>query len=267
MYAHRKQEDGAIPRNQWTRRELLTAFRLYCELPFGQMHSKNQHVIRLAGAIDRTPSALAMKLTNIASLDPAIFSTGRKGLTGASRSDRAMWAEMTNDWERFLVEADTACNEFQSAFPDVIAGAELNESSGNFAGQTREAVVALRVGQSFFRESVLSAYNYRCCISGVSKRELLIASHIVPWRVDVNNRLNPKNGLCLSAIHDRAFDAGLISVAANHTLMISKKLRVEANSFVEDTFLKYDGKAINIPEKFYPDSDFLGFHRRKVFRV
>ena len=78
----------------WTRQQLLAAFALYCRLPFGRLHRGNSEIIRVATAIGRSPSALAMKLTNIASLDPAITATGRAGLTGASAADRQMWQEM-----------------------------------------------------------------------------------------------------------------------------------------------------------------------------
>ena len=83
-------------RTGWTRQQLLVAFKLYCELPFGKLHFRNPEIVKFAALIGRTPSALAMKLTNIASLDPAITSTGRKGLKGAAAADRAMWAEMEN---------------------------------------------------------------------------------------------------------------------------------------------------------------------------
>src|SRR5487761_2031235 len=92
----------------WTRQQLLVAFNLYCQLSFGQLHSRTPIIIRYAALIGRTPSALAMKLSNIASLDPAITSTGRKGLAGASSSDRAMWLEMESDWGNFAVEAEQA---------------------------------------------------------------------------------------------------------------------------------------------------------------
>ena len=83
--------------SRWTRQQLLVAFTLYCRLPFGRLHARNPEIIRIAQAIGRTPSALAMKLTNIASLDPEITSTGRSGLKRTSAADRAMWDEMQND--------------------------------------------------------------------------------------------------------------------------------------------------------------------------
>ena len=100
--------------SNWTRQELLVAFALYCRLPFGRLHYKNPEIIRFSKAIGRTPGALAMKLTNIASLDPVITSTGRKGLRGASTNDRAMWVEMQSDWERFAIESEKATSEVES---------------------------------------------------------------------------------------------------------------------------------------------------------
>ena len=92
----------------WTRQQMLVALYLYCQIPFGKMHSRNPEIIKYAELISRTPSALAMKLTNIASLDPAITSSGRRGLRNISLTDKAMWDEMQADWEGFAVEARQA---------------------------------------------------------------------------------------------------------------------------------------------------------------
>ena len=57
----------------WTRDPLLIALRLYMRTPFGRLHGRNPEIIHLATKIDRTPSALAMKACNFASLDPAFL--------------------------------------------------------------------------------------------------------------------------------------------------------------------------------------------------
>src|SRR4051794_40098240 len=90
-------------RRQWTHDELLLAMNLYCQLPFGQFHQKNREVIALARAIGRSPSSVAMKLCNLASLDPAERARGVSGLSGASRADRAIWEEFHQDWEACAV--------------------------------------------------------------------------------------------------------------------------------------------------------------------
>ena len=74
--------------NRWTREQLVVAFALYCRTPFGKMHRTNPAVVELAKRIGRTPSSLAMKLVNFASLDPAITGSGRKGLGNASAADK-----------------------------------------------------------------------------------------------------------------------------------------------------------------------------------
>lgn len=213
----------------WTERELLVAFGLYCRLPFGKLHSGNTLIIRFAERIGRTPSALAMKLVNIASLDPAITSTGRKGLSGASLADKKMWEAMTSDWESFALQSEAAIREMMQNEED-IENLQATDQE-NYAGYDKEVMTKVRVGQNFFRRSVLSAYNYTCCISGLTIPDLLVASHIVPWRDDSSNRLNPKNGLALSALHDRAFDLGIITISEEMTVKVSKVEHAEDDYF------------------------------------
>lgn len=102
----------------WTRQQLLVAFWLYCRLPFGRLDRRNPQVVEFAAAIGRTPSALAMKLVNIASLDPAIITTGRRGLNAVSANDREMWAEMQQDWEAFAIETNGAVEAVQPNQPE-----------------------------------------------------------------------------------------------------------------------------------------------------
>ena len=92
------------------------------------------------------------------------------------------------------------------------------------AGREREATVRVRVNQSFFRDRILSAYNFRCCVTGLTVQPLLTASHIVPWAEDEKNRLNPRNGLCLNALHDRAFDRHLMWIEDGYVIRFSPKL-------------------------------------------
>lgn len=250
----------------WSREQLIIAFKLYCNIPFGKMHSRNPELIRYARVIGRSPSALAMKLTNIASLDPVIRSTGRKGLTGASLADREMWDEMTSDWGHFAEEI--ARTEHAIASGPILKGTQEESSDAltSYVGETRSALIEARLGQGFFRVAVLSSYEYKCCISGLAVPELLVASHIVPWRADAGNRLNPRNGLCLSSIHDRAFDLGLITISPDFRLTLSKRLRMnKSNPYLCHTFHDYADKAICLPEKFLPDPEFLRFHRERIF--
>ena len=246
-------------RHGWTRQQLLVAFNLYCQMPFGKMHSRNPEIIKFAVLIGRTPSALAMKLTNIASLDPAITSTGRKGLEGASAADKAMWQEMQAGWERFAIEAQQAISGFGdiTEFEPTDGDASMQDDVIDYTGSNKTVQTTTRVGQNFFRRSVLSAYEFRCCITGLAIPKLLVASHIVPWRVDETNRLNPRNGLCLTILHDKAFDVGIITIGEDMTVNVSRKYATNADRFFNSTLLAYDGKPIALPEKFRPHAEFL----------
>lgn len=250
-------------RTGWTRQQLLVAFNLYCQMPFGKMHSRNPEIIKYAELIGRTPSALAMKLTNIASLDPAITSTGRRGLEGASATDKVMWEEMQADWERFAVEAQQALSAIggTTEIEVEVSDTSIPDEAVDYTGSNKMVQTTTRVGQDFFRRAVLSAYDYRCCITGLAVPRLLVASHIVPWRVDIKNRLNPGNGLCLSMLHDRAFDVGIITISDDMTVRVSQKHANNADHFFKSAFLAYDGKPIALPEKFRPHAEFLACHR------
>ena len=238
---------------------------MYCRIPFSRLHARNPEIIRIANAIGRTPSALAMKLVNIASLDPEITGTGRTGLKNASASDRAMWDEMQNDWELFAVESDRAMWGVEAPTESLDGTIQVDNIDGR-SGQDRAVQTTARVGQDFFRAAVLSAYNGQCCVTGLSEPKLLVASHIVPWRVDRRNRVNPRNGLLLSALHDKAFDVGLITIDDNLTVRVSRKHPVLNDSFFSTSIEDYDGHPIRPPEKFGPDGEFLAYHREHVFQ-
>ncbi len=256
-------------RMNWTREQLLIAFKLYCQIPFGKMHYRNADIIDYAKLIGRTPSALAMKLTNIASLDPHITSTGRRGLRASSSADKAMWDEMQSDWDSFALEMQEAENHYgeisASAEIGLLKSSEFNDSI-DYSGINRVIQATTRVGQGFFRRAVLSAYDSQCCITGLSIPELLVASHIIPWRVDEKNRINPRNGLCLSTIHDRAFDLGIITISDEMSVTVSKRCRSSNDSFLRMALTSYEGKPIRLPEKFQPDPKFLSYHRQHVFQ-
>ena len=257
--------------SDWSREQLLVAFMLYGEMLFGKFHSRNPEIIRWATRIGRTPSALAMKLSNIASLDPKFVASGRKGLKGVSAADRAMWQEMSSDWGSFSLQIGKAVESFgatESPDNDLIdLGPAMPQLPDSFVGLTRKVVTEARIKQHHFRKWVLSAYSNRCCISGMSVPRLLIASHIVPWKDDPQIRLNPCNGLCLSALHDRAFDAGLIYLDDDLRVVLSRKLaRMKLDDFTRETISDYAGKPIEAPGKFAPDLRFIRIHREEAIR-
>jgi hypothetical protein len=255
----------------WTRDQLLVALNLYCQLDFGKFHQGNPLIIEAAKRIDRTPSALAMKLCNFASLDPAITASGRKGLQGASALDRKIWGEFQQAPDSIGLESQALVDGMatdDAALSTLASTADVQEAPAPsyYAGDTA-ATVKVRRGQHFFRKAVLSSYEGRCCMSGLRHPDLLLASHIVPWSQDANNRLNPANGLCLSALHDRAFDQGLITVTPDLLIRVSSELREgESSTLAAEHLLALEGKPITLPHKFAPDREFLSYHSQEVFK-
>ena len=260
----------ALPR-PWTHDELIVAFNLYCELPFGRLHQRAPEIVRLAALLGRSAGSVAMKLVNIASLDPAVTVSGRRGLGNASVADAAVWAEFHADWEGLALESARIQQSLVRALglPDAIVVADdvpPESGSAAYVGINRAAVVQMRVRQAFFRKAVLASYEGRCCVTGLSAQRLLVASHIVPWADDLKNRLNPRNGLCLSSLHDKAFDAGLMTLSADYRIVMSQA----ANSLADEPFaasglLAYAGQKIRLPAKFTPDEAFLAHHRTRIF--
>lgn len=250
----------------WTREQTLLAFKFYCETPFGQLHANNPKIIALAQLIGRTPGALAMKCVNFASLDPVIRGSGRSGLGNVSGLDREVWHEFHADWNALVDECNSISAKLQAddgnqSPPD---SEILSPEDIDFTGETRTAVVRQRLRQAFFRRAVLSGYRSRCCISGVTDDRFLVASHIVAWRDDPSIRLHPANGICLSTIHDKAFDSYLFSLSDDMRIILSDQLRGTNDAFLKEVFWPIADKAINLPERFSPHPAFIARHREKM---
>lgn len=256
--------NAAKPRINWTRPQTLAALHVYLQLPFGQLHHRNPKIKLLARWMGRTPSSIALKLVNLASLDPVIVASGRSGMANASNQDKTIWAELQADWDAVALEAAASYGQIASLH-GVEADADLVEEMPVLEeGRTRSATVQVRVNQARFRAAVLTSYNATCCISGLQHDKLLIASHIVPWSEDTRNRLNPQNGLCLSALHDRAYDQGLITVMPDYTVRVAPALKSSARDpFMVESLLRFDGKSIRLPERFAPAPTFLERHARR----
>jgi putative restriction endonuclease len=249
----------------WSREELILAVNLYCKLPFGKMHSSNPEVIKLATLIGRTPSSIALKLGNFASFDPSLQERGIKGASNASKLDREIWNEFYNNWEGALLESELLMAKARKT--TIEEQNEVKTSDIPAEGIVKQRLVNTRVNQSIFRTIILANYNQRCCITGISNPQLLIASHIVPWSKDEKNRMNPMNGLALNALHDKAFDAGLITIDADtYTIRVSSKLKMKSTpESILQNFYAFEGKEMFLPDKFLPNRDFLRLHNETCF--
>jgi predicted restriction endonuclease len=256
--------DKAFPTDgNWTTEQTKLAFYFYCQTPFGQLHGRNPKVKALAKLIRRTPDALAMKCCNIASIDPAIKTSGRSGLGNASSLDKQIWQQFHADWDGLADNCEQLLSLLQGE-PETASQDPLSNELAllrDFTGETKQALVKLRVKQTFFRKAVLSGYHHRCCITGLADTRFLIASHIVPWREDASIRLHPGNGLCLSALHDKAFDNYLFSLTDDYRILLSTQLEKTKDAYLQNTFWPLQDKTIELPERFQPEVAFVQRHR------
>jgi len=258
------------PSIKWIREHTLIALNLYCKLPFGQLHRSNPIIMEVADKMGRTANSLAMKLVNLASLDPVQRARGVSGLPGASNQDREMWNEFQANLPTLGVESEEILHNLftkdETKEVDFLEHDRVHLVAPTGPTET-QATVKVRRGQQFFRQAVLTAYDVRCCISGINVPRLLVASHIKPWGKFPDERLNPSNGLCLSSLHDAAFDNGLITLDENLRVVLSKRLQTFfPEPALEQNFVPFAGKEIRLPGKLAePDGEFLRYHRNEIF--
>lgn len=247
----------------WAREQSLIAFRLYCCIPFGRLHRTNPEIIQLAKQIGRTPGAMAMKACNFASLDPAQQARGIKGLPNVSKMDRQIWEEFRENSEQIAAE-------IEEAYHRATEGAEENFSEKEIVLPERatESIRSVRVRnvQSFFRAAIVAAYDGMCAITGIAVPELLTASHIIPWSISEQRRADPTNGICLNALHDRAFDRGLLTIDEKWNIVVATSMRdSSAAEFQQHSFAKIHGQPLRFPAYFYPDPQAMAYHREHIF--
>ena len=90
----------------------------------------------------------------------------------------------------------------------------------------RKGLVTSRVGQGFYRQELIKKFDNKCAVTGINLEEILIASHIIPWRhSNDEERLDIENGILLSPLYDSLFDKNLISFQDNGDIIISKKIQ------------------------------------------
>lgn len=234
----------------------------------GRSTKKRRPSRKLAKLIGRTPGSVSIKLANLARFDPVLQARGIKGMSNGAKGESAIWEEFAAHPEALALESERILAERLGKPLEETSGIETHDLPP--AGVEREALVRLRVKQNFFRKRVLSAYEFRCCVTGLAVRSLLTASHIVPWAEDAANRLNPMNGLCLNALHDRAFDRHLMWIDQDLKIRFSSMLLkpvMEPAKEASAWLASYEGRSLLVPKKFCPGRVFLEKHASRCAKL
>ena len=235
-----------------------------------------------------TDPAEIMRLYAAVKKEQDKFKAGRGGVFGpyVGRGDsyyRKGWCSAALKFFAQFRAANGYAAKFDAALKSSADGAEVAKTAscvklGNLAWcvpegvdpasrEGREAIrqTKTRIGQRVFRRWILGIYGGKCCVTGLDILSVLEASHISDWDEDKANRMNPSNGLCLSATYHKAFDAHLISFDDNYRMVLSKSLKDHCTAQVHrDYFLNFEGDQITKPSKFLPDVKLLAKHREKL---
>lgn len=253
---------------KWTYEETCMAFALYFLIGPSKADGRNPDVQALARTLDRSPASVALKITNIAAFDINRTAQGRVGMSHGSKLDAGMWEDYAREGEPFLDRAldllDNARQGGVSIEFDSLASVERGLEDVPQSTE-RRALVRQRINQGYFRDTLLHIYQGKCCLTGISCPELLVASHIKPWAACETSadRLTARNGLLLNALHDRAFDRGLMTIDKGYRMRVSRRV---GHSVENDRWLwAFDGERIVVPDAYRPAYDFIEYHNDIVF--
>lgn len=243
--------------NIWTKDETILALALYCKVPFRNINKTNPQIIELAKLIGRTPDDVSMKMMCFCQFDSNLV---KSIIVQENSLEKDVWDEYNHNMEALSETVDKV-----PYMKDFIGSGDVADNLPS--GDTKIAAVKTRINQKFFRSAVLSAYNRKCCVTGLDIPSLLIASHIKPWNVSdpQTERTNPCNGLSLNALHHEAFDAGIFTIDTDYKILVSKIAKERYSSEVfYDYFEKYEGKSITLPERFLPSKEMIEYHNSKL---
>jgi len=252
--------------DRWSREEMILVLNLYFKIPFMKFRTSTPEVKELAKIMGRTDNTVAIRLSNFASCDPNLTSRGIKGMNDHVKQCQPYWDEFAANREELIFESEKILAEYQDTTIEKKFEKELRDIPKELKGETRIVEVKARVNQHFFRDMVLTNYDGRCALTGIDLKELLVASHIIPWADNEQERLNPANGICLSSLYDKAFDCGLISFHDNGQVIFSDRLEsnVGKEYFVKHFQIIKDSK-LAIPQKYALNPAFLEWHRDVIF--
>jgi putative restriction endonuclease len=137
--------------------------------------------------------------------------------------------------------------------------------ANDYAIENRKIEIEQRQKQSVFRKRVMENFEGRCCLTGISEQELLVAGHIVPWADRIDTRLDPSNGLLLYCPYDRLFDKGFISFD-NGLRVILAPMVDRCSPPLRTILTQLAGQQARHPVRWDIKLDYLAYHIAKILR-
>lgn len=137
-------------------------------------------------------------------------------------------------------------------------------TQNDYSIENRRREIAVRIKQSKFRKDILENFEYKCCLTGATENHLLVASHIIPWASQIETRLSPHNGLCLSVLYDNLFDKGFFTFNDNYEVVLTTKLN-QLSPQTQEWLNAIFGRVLTTPTKFEISKNALAHHREFIF--
>lgn len=269
---------------KWNSEEITLALGLYLITPYSRIDKKDPRAVMLGSLLDRSGGSVAMKLANLASLDPEVAKRGRKGFGNGARADRRVWdyffdprtGQIATARLRARIDEIAQARNLSLDFLD----AEVGSASAANAQQDVAAVGTLlkappervliridgvdrlvtrkeRVHQDFFRRAVLANCEMQCAVTHLSEPSLLEAAHILPWSEYPDTRLEVGNGLALNSLLHAAYDQNLLGITGDGVVKVAEELLKEAGD-LREFFSGISGHQIDTSKmKQPPRADFL----------
>jgi putative restriction endonuclease len=248
-------------RKNWSYLETALCLKVYLESGRKVPTKTFPGIIELVNLTSRTADSIILKMANFRSLDDSVDS---KGMAHVSELDRIIWSTLEKSprklkeiWDESVSNPSTKTKisnrDISIVFDPVKTGVARNS-------------VDTRIGQEAIRSLTLRNYGYACSFCGLDYPDLLMASHIIPWGERSDTRGVLSNVICLCAIHDRAFDRGLLTIDDNYKILVSTKINKYAET--KAIFTEISGKKISLPKdkRMVPDLQFLKYHRSEIFQ-
>ena len=257
--------------DNWTEEQLTVVLYEYCRRPFGQFSGTKPYIVELGQLLRRSPGAIVRKVGNLAHFDPQMKARGVRGLDHTGRLDEVIWNRYFGHWDQLAYDAELLLAKFkEKKLEESLEESISIDLSTLPIGIDRKQEMKRRINQDFFRKTVLSSYNYKCCITGLNNPKLLQASHIIEWCGNEENRTNPQNGLCLNVLFHKAYDENLIGISPDYEVFVSNKIWGDNLKCVDDATIKYlrqyNKTKIIPPKRFLPDKELLAIHFEKYIK-
>jgi putative restriction endonuclease len=182
--------------------------------------------------------------------------------TQGIRQTLAAHPELVHEIARRIVDAHFP----ESIRDDVLEAVGLPVTSFQESGSQTEK----RRRDPAFREKVLLAYEYRCCVCGhdlrLGRQVIGLEAAHIKW-FQAGGPDIETNGLALCSLHHKIFDLGAFTVLPNTYEMVFSR-HVVGSPEIQSRLLSYHGAGLIQPQgkEFMPSPEFLEWHRKEVFK-